>query len=118
MKVYITTTLISLALMVCAAAAAHAQATINDCEKIQAADAYNQCLAKFGPPAKTLNIEGPRPGDVKSSSEEAAASGGKAGRKASGRRHHGRGKAVSRRGRGHAGRAWRGRKRMSISVGK
>jgi len=25
--------------------------TINDCEKIQAADAYNQCLASFGPVA-------------------------------------------------------------------
>jgi len=25
--------------------------TINDCEKIQAADAYNQCLASFGPAA-------------------------------------------------------------------
>ncbi len=29
--------------------AAAAPSSINDCEKIQAADAYNQCLATFGP---------------------------------------------------------------------
>lgn len=29
--------------------------SINDCEKIQAADAYNQCLARFGPAARNLN---------------------------------------------------------------
>lgn len=28
-----------------------AAATIQDCEKIKAADAYNQCLASFGPAA-------------------------------------------------------------------
>ena len=34
--------------------AAHAAPrTIDDCEKIQAADAYNQCLASFGPVAHT-----------------------------------------------------------------
>lgn len=34
--------------------AAHAAPrTIDDCEKIQAADAYNQCLAIFGPVAHT-----------------------------------------------------------------
>lgn len=27
--------------------------SINDCEKIEAADAYNQCLAQFGPVART-----------------------------------------------------------------
>ncbi len=32
-------------------AAAAQPKTINDCEKIQAADAYNQCLALFGPAA-------------------------------------------------------------------
>jgi hypothetical protein len=44
----------------CAAAliAPHTQScaaprTIDDCEKIQAADAYNQCLAVFGPVAHT-----------------------------------------------------------------
>src|ERR1700724_2139931 len=37
------------------AAPAHSNATprsIDDCEKIQAADAYNQCLALFGPLAR------------------------------------------------------------------
>ena len=37
------------------AAPAHSNATprsIDDCEKIQAADAYNQCLAVFGPLAR------------------------------------------------------------------
>lgn len=37
------------------AASAHSNAaprSINDCEKIQAADAYNQCLALFGPLAR------------------------------------------------------------------
>jgi len=47
-----------LSLLVCLGAvslgpaqAAEAPRTINDCEKIQAADAYNQCLASFGPVA-------------------------------------------------------------------
>jgi hypothetical protein len=55
-------------------AVAHAEEprNINECEKIQAADAYNQCLAKFGPTSKLRNLEPERPGDVKSSSEEAA----------------------------------------------
>ncbi len=58
--------------------AAHSQATIADCEKIQAADAYNQCLAKFGPTSKVKSLEPERPGDIKGSSEEAAASAGAA----------------------------------------
>lgn len=32
-------------------AAEASAATIKDCEKIKAADAYNQCLASFGPAA-------------------------------------------------------------------
>ena len=97
---------------------AHAQATINDCEKIQAADAYNQCLAKFGPPAKSGNLEPERPGDIKSGSADAAAGGGKPsrGRHVAGRRH-GRGAYVHR-GRGRGVVAHGGRKRMTISVGK
>ena len=90
-------------------ALAHAQATIDECEKIQAADAYNQCLAKFGPPQKSQNLEPERPGDVKGSSEEAAASAG--GARAStraGRHRRGRGVA-SRRGSS-------GRKRLVINV--
>jgi hypothetical protein len=48
--------------------------TINDCEKISAADAYNQCLAKFGPESKVKSLEPERPGDVKANGAEAAAS--------------------------------------------
>lgn len=49
---------------------------IDDCEKIQAADAYNQCLAKFGPSSKLHNLEPEKPGDVKASGAEAAAAAG------------------------------------------
>ena len=93
-------------------AAAHAQATIADCEAISAADAYNQCLAKFGPPSKVKSLEPERPGDVKSSSEEAAAS--------AGRPKGAAGKAVARRGRrGRVSRHVRhggGRKRMTFTI--
>ena len=87
---------------------AHAQATINDCEKIQAADAYNQCLAKFGPTSKVQNLAPERPSDMKGSSAEAAAS---AGKRASGGAHAGG------RRRGHVRKASGGRKRMTIAVG-
>lgn len=90
---------------------AMAQATIADCEKIQAADAYNQCLAKFGPSGKNLNMEPEKPGDVKASPEEAAAGAGKA---KGGARHAARGGgrrgSHARRGGGH------GRQHMTISV--
>ena len=93
-------------------AAAHAQATIADCETISAADAYNQCLAKFGPPSKAGNLAPERPGDVKGSSEEAAAAAG---------RPKGAEKAMARRGRhGRGGHAVRhgggGRKRMTFTI--
>jgi hypothetical protein len=43
---------LGLVLAVCAGTSALAEPrTIDDCEKIQAADAYNQCLASFGPAA-------------------------------------------------------------------
>jgi hypothetical protein len=42
-----------------AAPLAAAPRTINDCEKIQGADAYNQCLASFGPVA---HLHGMSPG--------------------------------------------------------
>ena len=92
--------------------AAHAQATISDCEKISAADAYNQCLAKFGPPSKGGNLAPERPGDVKGSSEEAAAAAGKpkgAGKAVARRSRHGRGGHFARHGGG-------GRKRMTFSI--
>ncbi len=95
-------------------AAAHGQATIGDCEKISAADAYNQCLAKFGPPSKAGNLAPERPGDVKNSSEEAAAGAGRpkgaaAGKTAARRGRHGRGGHATRHGGG-------GRKRMTFTV--
>lgn len=81
----------ALALALLSASVAHAQATIDDCEKIQAADAYNQCLAKFGPTSKVKSVEPVKPGDIKDSSAEAAAGGGKTRAAA----------AVDRHGRGH-----------------
>lgn len=116
---WLTSTFVALAVVLCLAGAAHAQRTINDCETIQAADAYNQCLAKFGPPAKTLNVESARPGDIKSGSEEAAAGAGKARGARVGRRHGRGGYAVRRsRGGGRVAHGRGGRKRMTISVGK
>ena len=44
--------------------------TIDDCEKIQAADAYNQCLGSFGPVAKEHNL---RPADAAKAPAAAAA---------------------------------------------
>ncbi len=63
----------TLALFCASALHAEEARTINDCEKIQGADAYNQCLAKFGPTSKLRSLEPERPGDVKSSAAEAAA---------------------------------------------
>ena len=89
-----------------AATAARAQATINDCEKIQAADAYNQCLAKFGPTSKVHSVEPAKPGDVKASSADAAAAAGPA---------KGSGRHASRR-RGRSFRHFTFRKHISFSV--
>jgi hypothetical protein len=51
---YFPTTLFAAALaFALAAPAGAAPSSINDCEKIEAADAYNQCLALFGPVAHT-----------------------------------------------------------------
>ena len=122
----LTTTFFSLSLILLATSA-FGQASINDCEKIQAADAYNQCLAKFGPPAKSGNLEPERPGDIKSSGAEAAAGAGPAkGARVSGGsahgRHRGRGSIFARRARGgsrvHVAHKGAGRKSMTISVGK
>ncbi len=100
----------ALALSLAATAMVQAQATIDDCEKIQAADAYNQCLAKFGPTSKVRSVEPERPGDVKSSGEEAAATAGPAkhrGQHRVGRRRGGT--RVARKGSG-------GRKRISFNI--
>ena len=90
-------------------AAAQGQARIDDCEKIQAADAYNQCLAKFGPESKVKSVEPERPGDVKGSSEEAAAAAGPP-------KGHMSKRAAGRRRGGHAARGGGGRKRMTFTV--
>ena len=44
--------LFTTALFAVSVSASAAPQTIDDCEKIQAADAYNQCLAIFGPAAR------------------------------------------------------------------
>ena len=97
--------------------AARAQARIEDCETIQAADAYNQCLAKFGPTSKVKSVEPVKPGDVKDSSAEAAAGApakaSRGGRHASRGHGRGRGHAVARR---RSGRGSGHRKRMSFTV--
>ena len=92
------------------AARAEEPRVIADCEKIQAADAYNQCLAKFGPESKVKSLEPERPGDVKASGAEAAASAGpvKHGSRVARGRHGGR--------RSTAGRG--GRKRASFTVSR
>ena len=101
------------------ASAAWAQSRIEDCEKIQAADAYNQCLAKFGPTSKVKSVEPEKPGDVKDSSAAAAASaparGSRGGRHASRGRGRGYGHSVSHRhsgGRSSGGR----RKRATFEI--
>lgn len=48
----ILTTVLTAALVAASASADATPRTINDCEAIEAADAYNQCLALFGPVAR------------------------------------------------------------------
>lgn len=118
--------LAALALLLVGTTAALAQARIEDCEKIQAADAYNQCLAKFGPTSKVKELAPERPGDIKGSGDEAAAGAEvKAPAAAKGGRHAARGRvARGRHGarhyvtRGSSRRtaAKPGRKRMTIIV--
>ncbi|WP_158810708.1 hypothetical protein [Beijerinckia sp. L45] len=79
--------------------------TINDCEKISAADAYNQCLAKFGPESKVKSLEPERPGDMKANGAEAAAGAKPLAHKGGGRHGGGRHRA-----------AGGGRKRASFTV--
>ena len=102
------------------ATAVWAQSRIEDCEKIQAADAYNQCLAKFGPASKVKSVEPVKPGDVKDSGAEAAAGaplarGSRHGRHASRGRGHGRsyGHSSVRR---HFGRSSGHRKRATFEI--
>jgi len=118
----------ALALCLCSVAAARGQARIEDCETIQAADAYNQCLAKFGPTSKVKSVEPVKPGDIKDSSAEAAASAAAAPAKAKvAARHASRGRVVRGHGRrvAHAGKrpakkvvgkAAGGRQRMTFVI--
>jgi hypothetical protein len=61
MKLFRCSGLVLGALGLCAGHLAAAPRTINDCEKIQATDAYNQCLASFGPVAHLKPMK-PLPG--------------------------------------------------------
>ncbi len=49
--------LLSVTLTGLPALAAAGPRTIADCERIEAADAYNRCLASFGPPGRSLRLE-------------------------------------------------------------
>jgi hypothetical protein len=48
--------LLSVGLAGLPALAVAAPRTIADCEQIEAADAYNRCLASFGPPGRSLRL--------------------------------------------------------------
>jgi hypothetical protein len=92
------------------AVSSHAKAaprTIDDCEKIQAADAYNQCLALFGPVARGhasladgagfTGAKAAKPGSQMADAAEPARQRRHAGRHHSSARHH----HWARRGHGH-----------------
>lgn len=105
------------ALGVAVTGVARAQATIDDCEKIQAADAYNQCLAKFGPPSKLKNLEPGKPSDFKNNSDEAAATAAPPIKTMNAHAKSSR-RGTARKGRGARRASHGGRKRMVISVGR
>lgn len=60
---YIVAIFVALGLGLAATALSAAPKTIKDCEKIAAADAYNRCLAMFGPVAHEHHL-GPVPAGV------------------------------------------------------
>ena len=99
----------TMAFGIAAATTAHAQATIDDCEKIQAADAYNQCLAKFGPTSKVKSVEPEKPTDFKANGAEAAATAGPS-------KGHGGGRHAGRRRGSRVSHGGSGRRRIAISV--
>jgi hypothetical protein len=84
-----------------AAPLAAAPRSINDCEKIQAADAYNQCLASFGPVAHLHGAKAMPDGD--SDGGEGGDGGGGSSH------HHGH--------HGYHGSRHHGRQHMAIEVG-
>ena len=74
---FVTLGFVMFGLMLAVFAATPARAepprTIADCEKIQAADAYNQCLASFGPAAHERNMTADPEGSGGRASDKAAA---------------------------------------------
>ncbi len=64
--------------------------SIEDCEKIQAADAYNQCLASFGPVAHERGVTADPEGASGGHSSGAAAEASAGISSSHGSRHHGR----------------------------
>ncbi len=80
---------LGLILAVFAASAAFGEPrTIDDCEKIQAADAYNQCLASFGPAAHEHAHSADPEGASGSSGRENAAADPEASRPRGSRYHY------------------------------
>ncbi|WP_036255197.1 hypothetical protein [Methylocapsa acidiphila] len=66
---YVSTMILAAALLAPSALASAAPRTIDDCEKIEAADAYNQCLAAFGPVAHGHSGGGAQVQDVSDSTD-------------------------------------------------
>lgn len=54
--------ILAAAVIVAAAAGSSTAGSIKDCDKIQAADAYNRCLASFGPVAHEHELKPVPPG--------------------------------------------------------
>lgn len=110
--------LIAIAAVICAHAAA-APRSIDDCEKIKEPEAYNLCLASFGPTRGDHNKTYPgvaSEGDKAIDKSETAtpantAEPGKGGRQARSGRSHGR-------HHGWSGHGRRGRMRMEFRTGR
>ena len=108
MKRFVLTAGLYLAFM---SAAFAAPQSIGDCEKIADPDAYNRCLAAFGPAARQQKFT-----DVPNGAAASNAAPSVEPQVSKGRR--GRGHYASRRGRGYGGSYRRhGRVRMEINVG-
>jgi hypothetical protein len=67
--------------------AAAAPSSINDCEKIQEADAYNQCLASFGPVAHERGVAADPEGGANGPAQARASGRGHGGHRFRGRGH-------------------------------
>jgi len=105
---YVPTLIFAAALIAPSAVSVAAPRTIDDCEKIQAADAYNLCLASFGPVAHThgaaaKEAKADASADDVEETEPAAAAPPRHGHaRAHGHsRHHGSRRAWAKHGHGH-----------------